>query len=296
MRFWIFFKLLAGLAVVAVMGFTGMLAYHVGVRPLGGVFERIIPNPTEVLGVPDDDAEFARMLDAAEMPDIEPGEKVFQKAHELIALGQLEEAREKLMTIVNVYPTSGSAAKARRIVGDMNLDEILSPGWMEGKRMHVVKPGESYFGIVARHETSLDLVMHLNGMMELSRLQPGDELVVMPLNFRILIDRGRQTVSLWDGGRFIREYPVAHFAGGGVLHATRTQVASKAGMIDGKRVAAESKEYRGAEKSLQLAAPPIQIRPLKETDAAMPRGIYLSPPDMEELALLTRVGNEVEIR
>jgi hypothetical protein len=67
-------------------------------------------------------------------------------------------------------------------------------------------------------------------------------------------------------------------------------------MIDGKRVAAESEAYRGAEKTLQLAAPPILIRPLKETDAAMPRGIYLSPPDMEELALLTRVGNEVEIR
>lgn len=295
MRFWILFKLLALLGVLAVMGFTGMLAYHVGVKPLGGVFERIIPNPKEVLGV-QDDVEFAALLDSEEMPDIEPGEKAFQKAHELIALGRLDEAREKLATVVNVYPTSASAATARRIVGDMNLDEIFSPEHLEGKQTHVTQRGDSYLGIVARYGTSLDLLMQLNGMMELASLQPGDELVVMPLNYRMLIDRNRKAVSLWDGGRFIREYPVVHFASGGGMQAARTKVASKVGLIDGRRVTAESKEYRGADKTLQLASPAIQIRPVKESDGGLPRGIYLAPADMEELALLTRVGNEVEIR
>lgn len=295
MRFWFFVKLIAALAVLAVMGFTGMLAYHVAVRPLGGVFETIIPNPTEVLNK-QDDAEFAKMLDSAELPDIEPGEKAFQKAHELIALGQLVEAREKLTAIVNLYPASSSASTARRIVGEMNLDEILSPAHPEGKQVHVVKRGDSYLGIAGKYKTSLDLMLQLNGMMELGSLQPGDELVVMPLEYRLLIDSRQKTISLWEGGRFIRDYPIAHLSTGAPLKAGRTTVSSKAGYLDGKRVMPEAKGYRGADKVLQLASPAIQIRPIKEAETALPRGIYLAPADVEELVLLTRIGNEVEIR
>ena len=87
MSFWTFFKLLAGLAVLAVMACTAMLAYHIVVAPVGGIFEKLIPNPSEVVGR-QADADFAKMLDSAELPDIDPGEKVFQKAHELLALGK----------------------------------------------------------------------------------------------------------------------------------------------------------------------------------------------------------------
>ena len=38
------------------------------------------------------------------------------------------------------------------------------------------------------HQSSLDCLMHLNGLLDLNRLQPGDELVVMPLNLRVVID------------------------------------------------------------------------------------------------------------
>jgi hypothetical protein len=295
MSFWLFIKLLAGLAVAGVMAFTGMLAYHVVVSPLGGIFEQIVPNPGEIIGGRPD-SDFAKMLDSAELPDIEPGEKAFQKAHELIALGKLEEAREKLMAVVNVFPSSTSAPVARRIVGEMNLDEILSTTHMEGKQSHVVRRGDSYFAIATRHNTTLDCILHLNGMMELGSLQPGDELVVMPLDFRILIEPRRNSVSVWDGGRFIREYPIAHMGVPGVLPNTRTTIDSKTGLIGGRRIPPQSPEYRAAEKVIQLSQPALQIRPYQEDDEDRPRGIFLHPTDMEELSLLTRVGNEVEIR
>src|SRR6187402_906386 len=98
MSLWTVFKFFAALCVLAVMAFTGMLAYHIEVKPLGGVFEKIIPNPKEVAGKKTD-AEFSEMLDSAELPDIDPGEKAFQKAHELLALGKIDEAREKLGSI-----------------------------------------------------------------------------------------------------------------------------------------------------------------------------------------------------
>ena len=295
MSFWMVCKLLAALGVIAVMSFTGMFAYHVAVAPLGGVFEKIIPRPTEIVGA-QPDADFAKMLDSAELPDIDPGEKAFQKAHELLALGKLCEAREKLTAIVNVFPTSSSAPVARRIVGEMNLDEILSTTHMEGKKSHIVKRGNSFLGIAAEYGTSLDSIMHLNGMMELKNIQPGEELIVMPLNFRLLIEPQRKALSVWDGARFIREYPIIHLDIQGKLVTGKTTISSKLAELGGRQVAPQSKDYRAADKVIQIAKPSLQIRGATGMADALPHGIILHTHDMEEISLLTRVGNEVEIR
>lgn len=295
MSLWTLIKFFAAVCVLAVMTFTGMLAYHVAVKPLGGIFEEIIPNPAEIAGK-QADADFAKMLDSAELPDIDPGEKAFQKAHELLALGKLTEAREKLTAIVNVFPTSSSAPIARRIVGDINLDEVLSTTHMEGKQTHVVKRGNSFLGIASQYNTTLDCIMHLNSMMEFGNIQPGDELVVMPLNFRMLIEPKRKSLSLWDGGRFIREYPILDLNTPGALAPGTTKISSKLAELGGKKIAPQSKEYRAANKIILLTKPALQIRAEDPAEEEPPSGIILQAQDMEEISLLTRVGNEVEIR
>jgi len=294
MRVWLIIKIIAGLAVTGVVTFTAMLAYHIVVKPLGGVFDRIIPEAGTVLRVTKEE-DFAKILDAAEMPDFDPGDRAYQKAHDLIAMGKIKEGREKMMAIVNVFPSSPVAPTARRIVGQMNLDEILSSNFEEGKTAYEVKRGDSYFAIAGRGNTSLDMIMHLNGMMELQNLQPGDELQLMPLDFRILIEPQRKSVSLWDGPKFICEYPILRLNGTSPS-AGKTVIASRRATLDGRTVAPTDKNYRTSLKSIQLKSPSLHIFPYNDTDEAPPLGIFLSEADIEELFLLTRTGNEVEIR
>jgi hypothetical protein len=295
MSFWTFCKLLAAVGVIAIMVFTGMLAYHVAVAPLGGVFAKIIPTPVQV-AAGQTDAEIVKTLDSPEMPDIDPGEKAFQKAHESLAMGKLPEAREKLESIISLFPSSSSAPAARRIVGEMNLDEILSAAHMDGKKAHVVKRGDSFLGIAAQEKTTIDAIMHLNSMMELKGIQPGEEIIVMPLDFRILIEPHRKALSVWDGARFICEYPVLHI-GGNVSHAQpKSQISGKFAELDGKRIQTQIKGYRGAPKIIEFGKPPVQIRGWDGKGPKPVTGILLNMPDLEELNLLTRSGNEVEIR
>ncbi len=294
MSFWFLLKTIAALCVIAIMALTGMLAYHVAVEPIGGIFSRLIPDPGSIIRE-QSDIDFAKMLDSAEMPDIDPGEKAFQKAHELLALGRLPEAREKLTAIVNIFPSSASAPLARRIVGEINLDEILSSSHMDGKQVHIVKRGDSYFGIAAKYNTTIDCMMHLNSMMELRGIQPGDEIIVMPLDFRLLIEPRRKSLSLWNDGRFIREYPILHC--GNIPSSSKpTVISSQIAELDGKRVPPQSKAFRAADKVIQIKTPPLQIRAWDGADDEPPAGILLRPQDMEEIALLTRAGNQVEIR
>ena len=185
---------------------------------------------------------------------------------------------------------------ARRIVGEMNLDEILSTTHMAGKKTHIVKRGNSFLAIAAEYGTSLDSILHLNGMMELKNIQPGEELIVMPLDFQLLIEPHRKLVSIWDGGRFIREYPIIHLGVTGKLLPGKTKVSSKLAEFGGKQVAPQSKDYRASEKVILIAKPSLQIRGGGGTADPAAHGIVLRSEDMEEISLLTRVGNEVEIR
>ena len=295
MSLWTLIKLLALTGVLAIMAFTGLLGYHIWVAPLGGIFGQMIPSPCEVVAR-QTDVDFAKNIRAVEMPNIDPGERVFQKAHELLALGKLDEAREKLTAIVNVFPTSSSAPVARRIVGEMNLDEVLSAGHREGKQIHTVKRGNSFLSIAGEYKTSIDCIMYLNSMMELKNIQPGEELVVMPLNFRLLIEPQRKLLSIWDGGRFLREYPIIGLDATSKLASGSTTIAAKSAELAGHPVPPQSKDYRGAEKVIQAGKPPFQIRGAAESAEVFPHGIILRSQDMEEISLLTRVGNEVEIR
>jgi hypothetical protein len=295
MRLWTIVKIFAALGVLAVMAFTGMLGYHVAVSPLGGVFEKIIPRTIVTASSQKPDNELVQMLKSSELPDIDPGENAFKKANELLALGQMEEAREKLTSIVELFPYSPSATKARSIVGEMNLDEVLSAAHMEGKQSHIVKRGNSFLGIAAEHKTTLEMIMHLNGLLELKNLQPGDELIVMPLEFRLLIEPQRKALSIWKGDQFIREYPIVGLGVTGKLAAGKTKISSKTANVEGRPVTIQSKEYHGADKIMQIAKPSLQIRSAADRKEPM-NGIILSAEDMEDINLLIRVGNDVEIR
>ena len=294
MRIWLTIKIIAGLTVAGVVAFTGMLAYHVVVKPLGGIFEKIIPEAGAVLRVTREE-DFAKALESEEMPDFDPGDRAFQKAHELIALGKIEEGRKNLMAIVNVFPSSPAAPTARRIVSMMNLDEILSSNFEEGKTTYEVQRGDSYFAIAGRNDTTLDMLMHLNGMMELKKLQPGDELLMIPLNYRIVIEPYHKSISLWDGAKFICEYPILTMDSVSPK-AGKTIIASRRSTLDGKNVLPTAENYRSTSKSIQLKNPPLQLFPYDKADKTPPRGIFLKEADIEELFLLTRAGNTVEIR
>ncbi len=297
MRLWTLIKLVAGAVVLAITVFTGLLVWHVRGEPLGGVFSQLVPvqfDPKPIENLPQTDAS---------LPDIDPGAKVFEKARELIAVGDMTSARERLLMVVNIYPRSKSAPEARRIVGEMNLDDLLSASHMDGKEIHIVRAGESFLGIAAKHKTTLDCMMHLNGLMDLQGLRPGEELVVMPLELRVLIEPSREALSVWEGGRFIREFPLLSMDLGSLKGGLRTKISSKAGIVGDRRVTPGMKDYRESEKVFALEKSSLQIRSLDPAaeagdadDSSPGPGFYLAVEDAEELALLLRPGNEVEIR
>ena len=84
-------KIVAGFVVLGVVVFTAMLVKHVRQEPLGGVFSEWVPvniDAKPLVALPEADSD---------LPEIDPGAKVFEKAREMIAIGDLQGDRKSVV-------------------------------------------------------------------------------------------------------------------------------------------------------------------------------------------------------
>ncbi|MDB4757835.1 LysM peptidoglycan-binding domain-containing protein, partial [Akkermansiaceae bacterium] len=181
------------------------------------------------------------IIEANEQINFEAGQYEFNRALELIALGDIEEAKEKLNLIENLYPDSNHSPEARRILGEINLDEILSIENMGNKKIYRVSPGEGYLKIATQNKTTLDSMMFLNGLTEFGNLHSGDELVIMSLDFKLLINLPKMRVELFyrDQGKkehvFAKDYPIRKLETGRIRRGHhQTKISQKHGYLEGK--------------------------------------------------------------
>ncbi len=296
MRFWTFIKLICALVVAMIAAATTLFTMHVMGKPIPAPFPQLmaqwIPEPQQFL--PGSSVPAEQLLEGKEMVHIDPGDKAFQKAAELLATGKIPEARDKLTFLLHYYPSSSATPRARQILGEMNMDTYLSPIGNTLLIKHTVTKGDSYLKIAKKYETSIDGLLHFNNFLDLRPLQPGDLLWVMPLNLHVTIEAKRQALTLWKGNDFLKEYRLlaCHNPPTAVINGS---IDSKIGYTQGKKIQPGSRDYRAADKALTISKI-WNLLPYPEDGALSLKGFYVHRVDAEELALLLRIGNEVEIR
>lgn len=248
--------------------------------------------------------EMLLQLESAKLPDVEPGDRASQRAAELIATDNLEEAKEKLHFIINFSPGSPSAREARRILGEIYLDEIFAPGENEWKKKHIVSRGEATLSLAKKYETTLDCMMVVNNLDRL-QIHPNDVLYMVALNFNVRIDLEREALTLRRTiseeprrEEFVKEYKIERFRLPKQSDkVVMTTVRDKQGMVGSRTVSTSSDSYRESQKVIWLEKGGWQIRAIPEDEDDLPEGdgFFLKRSDVEELALLLRVGNSVEV-
>ena len=141
----------------------------------------------------------------------------------------------------------------------------------------------------------------MNNLTRIDRLQPRDELLIMPLNFSLrIVPRLNQLFLIDEKGEVIKYYePLVDMAVSknvGKSKRIKTSIENIRAYSNGKRVNTTRDSYRDAAKRIRISNPLINIvgEDTKVDDNF--RGIILSRLDIEELTLLLRASNTVEIR
>lgn len=286
------FKVGAGAFVACAVVFTAMMAYHVWVDSLGRVFERVVPSR----GGSETKRIEKEVVVEKNVPVLDPGEQYFAGARDLVIAGKYAEAREMLGVIISNHPRSGRADEARRVLGQINLDELLSPKSLDGKIVHSVRYGEKYPDIAKKYRSELDCLMHINSVVDPSKIRVGANLIVLPLDFNFVLEVERKVLSIWNGERNLCEFPILQSVDRVSRQRGKTVISSKVAGSEAEKLEVGTSRYWSATKAVWLTRPVLKIMGWDGSGEPPDGAVLIKAADMEELFLLMRPGNSVEIR
>ena len=276
---WLFALLLA----VLIFGSAAFFGYHIIVKPEMAVrAEQTSTEPQET------------------RPDISLPE--FQAAAKLRQEGKLNEARAALTTFLMKYPNGLHNEAAKDMLGDVNMDILLSKYPSPEKQEYIVKSGDVLARVASKMKSTPELIMRTNNLSG-TMLRIGDRLLISHPEFSLFIQRKEQTVVLLDKGAFFKRYRVRSVKLP-PKQAPRitTRVAETMAYRDGKRVGFGTPEYLGSTRWIRLAQPGyvLYAEPTPETPQPggvppPPTGLAMGAADVEELSGLVNSKTAVTI-
>lgn len=206
------------------------------------------------------------------------------EARRLMDKGSLAPALELLQPLVKEGGVVGREAKD--LIGSLRIRQVLDPNGPDVKK-YTVRRGDSWTRMVNRLGCSQAMLMHLNGLMDVPSLQPGDVFKYRPLDFLIVVHVPDKEVCLYDGENFVRAYPILAMKDTGRRNFETTVKDEQAS------VSIYDKHYPAADKAMLLAAGGYVIDAVKGSPRSP--GFYLSRQDCNELSMLTKPGTRVTI-
>lgn len=234
---------------------------------------------------------------ALERPDL--GRRHFDAALALLGKGELISARDRLLYLMRYFPESATCAEAKRIVGEVNLDLLLSRIPIPGKIDHKVRRGEALVTIAGRNQTTIDYIMRANGKTS-EFIFPDEVLTVYPLNFRVEIDLKAGTVTVFDGDAFFKEYAILDRNLPADMRApVATTVSERVAWRGDEPVNFTHPGYMGCAKWIRTGKIGLFLRqadPGRDGGGeSRPFGVMVANPDLEELYTILRVGSKVDL-
>jgi LysM repeat protein len=232
-------------------------------------------------------------------PDISLPE--FQAAAKLRQEGKLTEARGALTAFIQKYPAGLHVEEAKDLLGEVNIDILLSRTPSPEKQEYIVKPGDVLANVARKVKSTPELIMRMNNLSG-TMLHIGERLLVSHPEFSMVIQRQAKLIVLLDRGAFFKQYHVREekLAAKQPPKVT-TKVAETMAWRDGKRVGFGSKEFIGSTRWIRLGAPAYTIYSVPDAahpniaQPPPPQGLGLAATDVEELSALVNNRTPVTI-
>jgi LysM repeat protein len=223
-------------------------------------------------------------------PDISLPE--FQAAAKLRQEGKLSEARDALTAFIQKYPTGLHVEEAKDLLGEVNVDILLSRYPSPEKQEYIVKAGDVLQKISNKVKSTPELIMRMNNLSS-TMLHIGEHLLVSHPDFAIVIQRKAKLIVLLNHGAFFKQYHVREEKlGPKQPPKVTTKVAETMAWRNGKRVGFGTKEFIGSTRWIRLGAPAYTIYSVPDNahlnleQPAPPQGLGLAATDVEELSSL----------
>jgi LysM repeat protein len=237
-------------------------------------------------------------IPVVKIPDVSLPE--FQAAAKLRQEGKLPEARAALTSFIQKYPNGQHLEEAKDLLGEVNVDILLSRTPSPEKEEYVVRPGDVLAKIGHKLKSTPELIMRMNNLNG-TMLRVGERLLISHPDFSMVVQRKAKLVVLLDKGAFFKQYHVQEVKLPPKQPArTVTRVAEIMAWRGGKRVGFGTKDYNESTRWIRLAAPGYILYSVADSghpnvEAAPATGLALAASDVEEMSALVNSHTPVTI-
>ena len=225
----------------------------------------------------------------------------FQAAAKLRQESKLPEARGALMALIAKYPNGPHTEEAKDLLGEINVDILLSRTPSPEKQEYIVRPGDVLQNVARKVKSTPELIMRMNNLNG-TMLHIGERLLISHPQFSLFIQRKAKLIVLLDRGTFFKQYHIQEEKlGPKQPPKLATKVSEVMAFRGGKRIGFGSKEYVGSTRWIRLAAAAYTIYSVPDgshprlEQPPPPSGIGLSATDVEELSGLVNKNMPVTI-
>ena len=231
-------------------------------------------------------------------PDL--GRKHYLKAIEYIKEGELISARDVLQYMLDIYPESPTIDEAKRVLGEINLDLMISKIPIDGKDEYKVRSGDALVTIAKRYKTTIDYIMRANAKTT-TLIYPNEDLTVLPLGCDADIDLKNATLTVKEGERFIKQYNILeHHLPARFPTTVSTSISEKVAWYEGRSVNFMSPNYFRSQKWIRTGKMGLFIlqhgdEEKMEDDANKTYGVMVAKADMDELFTILRGGSIIRV-
>ncbi len=171
------------------------------------------------------------------------------EAHGLLEEQKTTEALESLVPYLQDQSIGGREARQLTTA-------IALPRYLSRRNPHAcvykVRSGDNMARIASSQRCSPDLILLLNGIVEPSRLNVGQKLVVAPMELRLEINEQGRELRLWDKDQLIAAIPIQSIKGKLDADASLC-VSARRGYIETRRISPHSPSYPSSHRVLELS-------------------------------------------
>ena len=122
--------------------------------------------------------------------------------------GSYEKAKELLEQSLVKYPNGSAKKDIEDILGDVNFVLLTTRNHLENDEIYIVQKGDRITTIAKKYNIADTLLMRSNGITNPATLRPGRRLKIPKVNFRIIVDKFSNSLTLYNNDKFFKKYPV----------------------------------------------------------------------------------------
>lgn len=128
----------------------------------------------------------------------------------MIKKGKLKKAKKILDNLYGKIENLPEKLKKqiKDLLGEVNIKLLFSPEIAEGDQVYTIKKNDTLYELARKFKVTQELLMRCNNITDPRMLKIGRQIKIPRDDFSIVVDKTRNVLTLYSGGKFFKEYPV----------------------------------------------------------------------------------------